>query len=45
MPPMPPAGDAPASQAPIKPKIFVNFKPEPDPKSPAQLTTLLHGVW
>ena len=23
-----------------KPEIFVNFRPEPDPKSPARLTTL-----
>ena len=29
------------SQARIKPEIFVNFRPEPDPKSPARLTTLL----
>ena len=28
------------SQARIKPEIFVNFRPEPDPKSPARLTTL-----
>ena len=28
------------SQARIKPDIFVNFRPEPDPKSPARLTTL-----
>ena len=24
----------------IKPETFVNFMPEPDPKSPARLTTL-----
>ena len=24
----------------ISPNIFVNFRPEPDPKSPARLTTL-----
>ena len=24
----------------IKPDIFVNFRPAPDPKSPARLTTL-----
>ena len=24
----------------LKPEIFVNIRPEPDPKSPAQLTTL-----
>ena len=29
------------SQARIKPDIFVNFRPEPDPKSPARLITLL----
>ena len=29
------------SQAQIKPEIFVNFRPEPDPKIPARLTTLL----
>ena len=28
------------SQAQIKPEIFVNFMPEPEPKSPARLTTL-----
>ena len=28
------------SQARIKPEIFVYFRPEPDPKSPARLTTL-----
>ena len=28
------------SQARIKPEIFVNFRPEPEPKSPARLTTL-----
>ena len=28
------------SQARIKPEIFVNFRPEADPKSPARLTTL-----
>ena len=28
------------SQARFKPEIFVNFRPEPDPKSPARLTTL-----
>ena len=28
------------SQAQIKPEIFVNFRPEPDPKSPARHTTL-----
>ena len=28
------------SQARIKPEIFVNFRPKPDPKSPARLTTL-----
>ena len=28
------------SQARIKPEVFVNFRPEPDPKSPARLTTL-----
>ena len=27
------------SQAQIKPEILVNFRPEPDPKSPARLTT------
>ena len=34
------------SQARIKPEIFVNFRPEsePDPKSPARLTTLLHRL-
>ena len=31
------------SQARIKPDIFVNFRPEPDPKSPARLTTLVRG--
>ena len=30
------------SQARIKHEIFANFKPEPDPKSPARPTTLLH---
>ena len=25
----------------IRPVIFVNFRPEPDPKSPARLTTLV----
>ena len=25
----------------LSPKIFVNFRPEPDPKIPARLTTLL----
>ena len=30
------------SQARIKPEIFVNSMPEPDPKSPARLTTLRH---
>ena len=29
------------SQARIKPEISVNFRPEPDPKSPARLTTLI----
>ena len=24
------------------PEIFVNFRPEPSPKSPARLTTLVH---
>ena len=28
------------SQARIKPEIFVNFRPEPDSKSQARLTTL-----
>ena len=28
------------SQVRIKPETFVNFMPEPDPKSPARLTTL-----
>ena len=27
-------------QARIKPEIFVNFRPEPDPKSLARVTTL-----
>ena len=27
-------------QARIKPEIFVNFRPEPDPKTPGRLTTL-----
>ena len=31
------------SQARIKPKIFVNFRPEPDSKSPARLTTLIEA--
>ena len=29
------------SQARIKPEIFVNFRPEPDPKSPVRLTTVV----
>ena len=29
------------SQAQIMPEIFVNFRPEHNPKSPAQLTTLV----
>ena len=32
------------SQARIKPEIFVNFRPEPDPKSPARLTTLVAHI-
>ena len=32
------------SHARIKPDIFVNFRPEPDPKSPARLTTLATSV-
>ena len=32
------------SQARIKPELFVNFRPEPDPKSPARLTTLLSRI-
>ena len=28
------------SQVRFRPEIFVNFRPEPDPKSPARLTTL-----
>ena len=31
------------SQARIKPEIFVDFRPEPDPKIPARLTTLDHS--
>ena len=27
-------------KARLRPKIFVNFRPEPDPKSPARLTTM-----
>ena len=27
-------------KARLRPKIFVNFRPEPDPKSPARFTTL-----
>ena len=26
----------------LSPKISVNFRPEPDPKSPARLTTLMY---
>ena len=35
------------SQAQTKPETFVNFRPEPepDPKSPARLTTLLHPLF
>ena len=32
------------SQARIKPEIFVNFSPEPDPKSPVRLTTMVLNV-
>ena len=28
-------------KARLTPEIFVNFRPEPDPKSPARLTTLV----
>ena len=28
-------------QVRIKPEIFVNFRPEPDPKKPARLATLI----
>ena len=31
-------------QARIKPEILVNFRPEPDPKSPARLTTLVQRL-
>ena len=29
-----------SQKARLRPEVFVNFEPEPDPKSPAQLTTL-----
>ena len=32
------------SQARFKPEIFVNFRPEPDPKSPGRLTTLTRSL-
>ena len=28
----------------LKPAIFINFRPEPDPKSPARLTTLVAHI-
>ena len=31
------------SQDRIKPEIFVNFRPEPNPKSPGRLTTLKYN--
>ena len=31
-------------KARFRPEIFVNFRPEPDPKSPAPLTTLYYKL-